>query len=319
MSRAHRRLTFGRLLYLCWYAPRSFCRKCLREGPLNLCLAWLGRRAMVRAACWLPAFSLAPPDAPKVFFLTGAQFWYQTAFCAFSLLVHAARPIRIVAVDDGTLTREQAEKLGRIFPGLQILWADESERRLEAHLPAARFPTLRRRRLVYPHLRKLMDVHAGNAGWRLVLDSDMLFHRRPDLLLDWLENPHEPLHMVDVEDAYGYSSGLMTELAGASIPQRLNVGLCGLRSDMIEWDRLEAWCRAMLEREGSHYLQEQAMVAMLTAGQPRAIAPPTEYIVKPSRAEVEHPTAALHHYVAETKAWYFRFGWQRLQCIAKRT
>jgi hypothetical protein len=118
--------------------------------------------------------------------------------------------------------------------------------------------------------------------------------------------------MAVVEDAYGYSPALMSELACAPIPSRVNVGVCGLRSDAINWDRLEGWCRDMLDKEGSHYLQEQALVAMMTAGLPRAVAPAGQYVVKPNRAETKRPTAALHHYVAETKAWYFRFGWRRI-------
>ncbi|HEV3439688.1 MAG TPA: glycosyl transferase, partial [Gemmata sp.] len=65
-----------------------------------------------------------------------------------------------------------------------------------------------------------------------------------------------------------------------------------------------------LKREGSHYLQEQALTAMLVADQSREEAPATEYVVRPTREETEQPTTILHHYVAESKAWYFRFGWR---------
>ncbi len=306
-----RRLGAGQLVYRGWHVPKTFLRKCAREGPLNLWLTASGRQAMERAAGTLPPTPVAPPDAPVVCFLTGRPFWYQTAFCAHSLLSHAGRPLRVVVFDDGTLSAEHADLLERILPGLKIVWAAETQQRLDESLPAVRFPTLRHRRLVYPHLRKLTDVHAGGTGWKLVLDSDMLFHHRPDFLIDWLEHPTQPCHMVDVEDAYGYSPELMTELAGAPIPERLNVGVCGLRSDAIDWDRLEAWCRNLLEREGSHYLQEQALTAMLLAGGPRAAAPAEQYVVRPSRSETEGPTAALHHYVAESKTWYFRFGWRK--------
>ncbi len=304
-------LTVGRIAYLAWHAPRGFVERCAREGLLNLYLAGRGARAMERAVLRLAPLRPAPSDAPAVYFLSGCRFWHQTAFCAYSLLTRADARLRIVVLDDGTLTGVQASTLQEVFPGLEVAWAAEIEQKLDQHLPTERYPTLRRRRLVYPHLRKLTDVHVGSAGWKLVLDSDMLFHSRPEFLLEWLARPQRPCHMVDVEDAYGYSPTLMTELAGAPIPSRLNVGMCGLQSDAIDWDCLEAWCRVLLEREGSHYLQEQALVAMLTAGSPRAVAPAERYIVKPSRAETEHPSAALHHYVAETKAWYFRFGWQQ--------
>ena len=235
-----RRLTVGRLLYLTWYAPYGFVKKCAQEGPLNLAFAAMGRRAMESAVRSLPSLQSAPTGAPRVFFLSGTRFWYQTAFCAYSLCAHAKVPIQIVIVDDGSLTGEQASQLYRIIPGVQIRWAKEVSSLLDLHLPIERFPTLRQRRIVYPHLRKLTDVHIEGAGWKLALDSDMLFYRRPEFLLEWLENPRRPLHLVDIEESYGYTLGLMKELVGAPIPQRVNVGACGLRSDTINWERLES-------------------------------------------------------------------------------
>jgi len=310
-------ISAGRLLYLGWHRPRAFLKKCGQQGPLNLWLAADGRRAMERAAYLLPSLDAAPPEAPAVFFLTGRRFWYQTAFCGHTLLSQAGKPLRVIAFDDGTLQADQAAQLRRIFCGLQLVSSAESDRKLDKYLPFEHFPSLRTRRLVYPHLRKLIDIHVAETGWKLVLDSDMLFFHRPGFLLDWLERPERPCHMTDIDDAYGYSNALMSELVNAPIPRRLNVGICGLNSETIDWNRLETWCNVMLHREGSHYLQEQAIVAMLMANQPRAVAPASEYVVQPSRAETKHPTAALHHYVAESKAWYFRFGWRK--CISPFT
>jgi len=71
-------------------------------------------------------------------------------------------------------------------------------------------------------------------------------------------------------------------------------------------------------REGMHYLMEQAIVAMLTAGKHCANAPAQTYIVAPNRAETERPTAALHHYTAESKAWYYRFAWRHIATLGEK-
>lgn len=306
-----RRLRLGRFAYLGWHAPRGFVRQCAREGPVNLWLSARGRRAMERAAVRLPSAAAGHrPPRLEVHFLTGRRFWYQTAFCAYSLLRHAGEPVRVVAVDDGTLDPAQAAALRRVLPHFDLVSRDATRDRLDRFLPAERYPALRAQRLVYPHIRKLTDVHAGQSGWRLVLDSDMLFHHRPAALLDWLAAPDRPCHMTDVENAYGYSPGLLARLAGAPVPDRVNVGACGLRSDAVDWDRLEYGCRVTLEEEGSHYLQEQALTAVLLAGRECAALPADEYVVRPDRAEARRPRAALHHYVAESKAWYFRDAWR---------
>ena len=312
-----RRFGLGRLAYWLYHAPRGFIKRCAVEGPLNLWLSARGQKAMERAAGSLPPTPTAGIDAPGVTFLTGAKFWYQTAFCAVSLLRTAGRPLGVEVLDDGTLTGAQANELTRVLPGVRIHPIAEVLQRLDEYLPADRYPSLRARRLVYPHLRKLTDVHAGHTGWRLVLDSDMLFHRRPDELLGWLASPDRPCHMLDVENAYGYSSNLLTELAGGPVPDRVNVGVCGLKSDDIDWNQLENWCSLTLEREGSHYLQEQALTALLVTGGDRLALSKSEYVVRPTATETKHPTVALHHYVAESKAWYFRFGWQLTEIRAR--
>jgi hypothetical protein len=89
------------------------------------------------------------------------------------------------------------------------------------------------------------------------------------------------------------------------------VGITGLASDSLDWDRLESWCRELTAAEGTSYYLEQALIAMLVAGQPSAVAPAADYIVLPDEAECRNPRAVLHHYVAGSKRWYFRETWRR--------
>jgi len=304
-----RQLGAGRLVYHAWHAPRGAITRLAKGGLINLTIAKLGRMAMERAALDLSPLPEPAEEAPEIFYLTGRRFVYQTVFCAVSLGRQAGHSFHFVAIDDGTLRDVDVALLRRILTGIRIIGSREVEGRLDTWLPATRFPELRRRRVAYPHLRKITDVHVGGGGWKLVLDSDMLFHGRPTFILDWLGAPDRPCHMLDVVDAYGYSPRLLRELAGSDLPSRLNVGICGLNSDNIDWDKLEYWCSELVAREGTHYLMEQAIVAMLTAGQPRAAAPERLYVVSPSRSEAERPTAILHHYTASSKAWYFRFAW----------
>jgi hypothetical protein len=40
------------------------------------------------------------------------------------------------------------------------------------------------------------------------------------------------------------------------------------------------------------------------------VAPARDYVTCPGRAETQAPTAVMHHYVAASKRWYFRYGWR---------
>src|SRR5262249_22576924 len=152
---------------------------------LNLTLARLGRLAMERAARNLGPLRDPTEDAPEIFYLSGHRFVYQTVFCAVSLSRQARRTFRFVAIDDGTLGDNDIRLLQRVHPRIRIVRAQEVEATLDRRLPSAQYPELRRRRLAYPQLRKLTAVHAGAGGWKLVLDSDMLFHGRPTFILNW--------------------------------------------------------------------------------------------------------------------------------------
>jgi hypothetical protein len=302
-------LSLGKIAYWSYYAPKGRLQKSLKRGLINQIADRRAKHQMEAAAHQLP--SLTPtPNPDRIYFLSGRQFWYQTCFCAYSMVMRSGVYFRPVIYDDGSLTEADAAAIRRIFPDAEIIAAAVTKAKLDQHLPSSQFPTLRSRRLEYFNLRKLTDIHINSQGWKLVLDSDMLFFRQPEFLLNWLASPQQPCYMVDVETAYGYSNELMCRLAGATIPDKINVGICGLQSESIDWEELEYWCKTMIESEGTHYYQEQAMAAMLIARQPSAIAPAQDYILMPSQAEAQTPQAVMHHYVANSKPWYFRYGWK---------
>jgi hypothetical protein len=306
-------LHLGPLVYQTYYAPKGFLQKCQRQGITNMAIDYWSCRQMEAAAYQLPRPNLdATKETYNIYFLSGRKFWYQTCFCAYSLAQQADINVRPIIYDDGTLEQHYLDAILQVFPNTEILLISEIEAQLEQSLPISRFPYLRERRISYPNLRKLTDIHAGSQGWKLVLDSDMLFFRFPTFLVDWLKSPQQPCCMVDMETAYGYSSELMCELAHHKIPERINVGICGLNSSAIDWEQLEFWCRTMIEQEGTHYYQEQALVAMLLAQQSSAIAPAIDYIVMPNYDEAIQPQAILHHYVSDSKPWYFRYGWKHI-------
>ena len=307
-------MTPGQLLLRFYHTPIGKMRDSLRHGgPFVVRETERQRREMEITAAAFPALPEFPGRPPVTLHLmTGRRFWYQTVFCLHSFAAAAQTTVRAEIYDDGSIDTNCTAQLTRLGPGVRIHYIGELRAKLDAHLPAARFPVLRERWLNYPNIRKLIDVHLGSVGWKLVIDSDLLFFRRPDFLLNWLAAPNRILHAVDCTESYGYSRPLLQELAGAPIPPLVNVGLCGLRSDALDWEELERWCATLHAREKTTYYLEQALVAMLAARAPCAIAPAADYVTLPSRAEVLIPRAVMHHYVDTAKRWYFRHGWRHI-------
>jgi hypothetical protein len=207
---------------------------------------------------------------------------------------------------------ETRAALSRVLPSADIVGHEQIEAVVDKELPRSRFPSLRDRRLRFPLLRKLVDVHVGRQGWRMFLDSDMLFFREPTAMLDWLRAPDVPCCMADIQYAYGYAEDVMSSLVGKPIPPRVNTGICGLKSDAIDWDRIEQWQRALQAVDGGNHLQEQAMTAMIMADGPHFAFPREDYLIMPSREEVLRPTAVMHHYVWQAKPLYFRYAWRHV-------
>lgn len=295
--------------------PKDEFQRMIRWGSRAyfLCDSWA--REMEEAALTLPA-PPSPTIAPMlpVWFLTGRRFWYQSAFCAWTLAKQSDRLIELNLIDDGTLEAWHVEVLRRLFPLGTTVTKESVRERIENHLPLSHFPILRQRWSDYVNIRKLTDIHAGSAGAKLVLDSDMLFFSRPDALLQWWDNHQtgefSPCLMTDCVESYGYSRTLMERLAGAPIPPLLNVGICGLKSEELDWEEIEFWCRSLLEAEGTSYYLEQALVAMLAARYALSVMPRKDYITFPTHDQVRRSEGILQHYVADSKPWYFGEAWK---------
>lgn len=305
-------MTLGRLLYLTWHRPIGLVRQSIREGgPVEQWLTARGRREMRRAAARLRA-PATNGEPLTVQFLTGAGYWEQTAFCAWSLARASGRPVVAHVLDDGSLRPSHFEAIRSACAAASLESAAEIEARLDAALPATEFPSLRRRREELPLMRKILDPHVGRSGWKLLLDSDLLFFRLPKLILHWFAQPF-PLCATDIQNAYGYSLQTLADLAGREVRERINTGILGLRSDDFDWEQMERWCHDLVRIGGPQYYQEQALVALFLAGREATQAAPIDdYVTWPRPPEALACRATMHHYVAESKCWYFRHNWKHV-------
>ena len=98
-------------------------------------------------------------------------------------------------------------------------------------------------------------------------------------------------------------------------PERVNTGLLGLQSEMIDWGRMEHWCRTLIEQHGPHYYQEQALVALLLAGRPHIAAPRrimSSLPEPPKRSIAGRSYTTMSPY---SKRWYFQQNWRRVLAV----
>jgi len=301
----------GRSLYQIWHRPVGAISSVFAAGgPWEVARNNRGRAEMIKTAADLPLLPSRDGPPLELHLLTGQRFWDMTAFCLWTFARHCDRPIAPKIYDDGTITEDVRAPLLRLFPATRFITQQETIARLDTHLPIGKYPVLRERWINYPNIRKLLDPHVGRKGWKLVLDSDLLFFREPTFLIHWLSNPDRPLHAVDYETSYGYTRPLMEQLAGAKVADLVNVGVTGLNGSQIDWDLLEHWCDTLIKKEKTSYYLEQALIAMMVAGDRCKVAPAADYITLPTLPEALECQSVMHHYVAHSKKWYFQHNWR---------
>lgn len=291
--------------------PKSELKKFGRFGGYyNYQQMMRGKRLMERQSSDLPPV-YSYKDGLPVYFLTGKNHLYQTLFCIQSLSKVSTQKFEFVLVDDGTFDAELMDRVNIQLPNAVIIDQAIIKKNLNLYLPEQHYPVLHQKRKVYPHIKKLTDIHtiAGN-DWKLVLDSDMLFWHEPLEIIEWLKNPHEFLYMIDCEESYGYSKPLMEELSGSKIPSLINVGAIGLNSNLINWKKTENWVEQLEKREGTSYYLEQALSAMLIGQTNSIVLNAGQYKVNPEKTMVHNRSGVLHHYVDLSKEHYYKTAWK---------
>lgn len=308
-----RRLGLGKAMYTLWFAPLARWRATRRIGGIRAQRAMNDAEVqMMQAAAQLStATGLSGPPL-IVYFLTGHRFWHQSAYCAWSLARSSGRPVQPHFFDDGSLTDSERAQLSAVFPLAVHHPRAQCLQRLQERLPQQDFPNLHLLWHTYPNIRKLIDPHLLGGNWKLVLDSDMLFFAKPVELLAWLHDPQQPVHMLDVMDAYGYPVASLEALSGARLPSRVNVGVTGLNSAALDFAELEAWCAQLIGAHGRHYFLEQALIAAWVGRSGAQALPASRYRLL-AGPDSRPGQACLDHYVADAKGVYFHQAWRLCQ------
>jgi len=316
MSNLHqisRRYGLGKLAYQLYFRPLSKLRDIRQAGGWAAHQRTRRGEAEMKRGCYRirPAqrFSSTPPLEP--FFLTGSHYWHQTFWCAYSLQQVSGRPVVPTLVDDGSLEEEHLSPFRANFPEVRLVSIKTTEENLDRVLPRKYFPGLRTWREKHPLLRKLTDVFLAREEGGILLDSDMLFFRKPEFLLDRFDRITRPCCMQDVHTAYGFSRGLLNALASGPIPEKANIGILGLPNHSLNPEELEKWLAHCIAREGRVYNLVQALCALHFSRAGVDVAPKSDYVVIDQSPRDWQPDAALYHFVAKAKPLYFQLAWKR--------
>ena len=256
----------------------------------------------------------------KINFLTGDRFIHQTLFCTYSffrfLTPDESSNFSVHYYSDGTLSAASIDILKTRFPNIRVIGFDETMTAVRNQLPKSSFPYLSKKIETHPLFKKLIYPHLNNIGLSTFFDSDMLFIKRPVEFLYWLFkvdiNKNQAFCIQDVSRSYGYSESEILKILPAPIQNDINSGMYTIYSEQIDFLFIENLVKEFEKNFGSQYYLEQLITAIiLEKTESLFVAPKTEYIVLPAYEQIKNEIGTLHHYVNESKEFYFKEGWKK--------
>lgn len=231
------------------FRPRAWLRRrptwlklqeARREGFGNV---W-NRRWHQRQILGTPPVRTRPgPDRVEVRALTWRRDWMNLLW-ALKSFYHFARVDYPLYIHDGGLLPEQFAKIRRHFPDAVLVPREQADVRVQEELARRGLTRSLEYRLKNPSTRKLWDFFAfSTADYLISIDSDIVFFRRPDLLLpDPGAEPACNLYNRDASDQwYSMTPDELEAAFGIRPRPRVNSGLSLVRRESIDFEAIERW------------------------------------------------------------------------------
>ena len=251
-------------------------------------------------------------DYPSVHVLTGQEQWVMTMWMLASFLLFTKRTWNIFVHDDGTLSDSAASTLLQTIDGCKLIprsTADATMRDvLSEHAECVAY------RSQHPLAVKCFDIPYFAPGDRFILlDSDVLFYRTPDKIIEWAENPkdHTTWFNRDCQEPSPISSTRCLKDFGFALWPQVNSGLCLISKEIIAHEKFEFWLQHPLIKQGNPWRKEQTLLALAASESNQGGILPPAYEVSLSPKAGDSCTA--RHYIGAVRNYFYSEGIRRLK------
>lgn len=272
-------------------------------------------RDLVSSVEALPAIPVGATADDEIHMLCGSSHVPMGRISLWSLLRWLPYEVAVYVHDDGTLTEEDKAAWRRSFPNLNIVSRADAETSRAAFFGDDRHPYLRefsRRHLYAP---KIIDFHLVGPGRRVImLDSDVLFFRRPDELIEVHRSVMETgrrifTHYKDPADHYIAPRKRIASVIGRITP-RFNAGMCLVpkfgEEEFRKAEEILGKLAAAFPDALTHLWVEQTLYAAMAAlYEPRRMS--SDYTVG-----ILEPNGVSTHYAGHFRELFFTEGLELL-------
>jgi hypothetical protein len=255
-----------------------------------------------------PIEEIGRDSAAEIHVLTREDDWLNLVWTLKSFYLVTDRRYPLCVHDDGTMSPEATAQLRAHFPGMRLIETGRSDEEVVAVLED--YPLCQVFRRQFKLARKVFDfIHYLDNERMLLIDSDVLFFKPPEVLLQRIEDPTYRCNSLnrDISTAYTVDAATVRDYLNIEMEERINSGLGLIHRDSMPFSRIED----LLTVPGviGHYWRiEQTLYALCGMLHGYEALPP-EYDVYRGPGLGNR---ASRHYVGEIRLLFYKEGIARL-------
>lgn len=183
-----------------------------------------------------PYFKCNPRAKTEVHTITGRDYHLFFYILAVKSLLRFYNDIAIVVHDDGSLTNKDTMLLENHIRGIKIIEKRIADKKIAGILK--RFPNSSKYRSSYFNSMQLFDyTFFSKTDKILSLDSDTLFLRKPNQLIEWISNDKKEIIWCYEQKALGQEE-FLSEIK-CDFPPHVNIGLLCFYKQIIDLEKIE--------------------------------------------------------------------------------
>jgi hypothetical protein len=272
---------------------------------------WHDRVVSRRILAWRNPYADQPHEEIPVHVLTGSDDWLMACWMLASWFHFTRRNWRLFIHDDGRLPTEAREAFVKMVPGVRGVSAVDADHTVLDALSG--HAACREYRLAHPMARKIFDVPILTRADRfIILDSDLLFFRKPEAILRWCaDGAGQCWFNRNLTGTMPISRSQVREKLGIDVWHRVSSGLCLIDREAIDFDLCERALRETTLMEKRISQVEQALFAICASAKGRGGVLPDEY--EASKAPNASPGAVARHYAGSVRQRFYADGMARVK------
>lgn len=291
-----------------YYHFRQTMRHGMVTGPR---LAWY--RDVVRPRI-LRTAPIATTDDPaaEAHVLTTRHDWLNLIWTLKSFYANSPVRYRLCIHEDGDVPPEGLDALAKHFPQARIIRRAQADAAVLPRLEAT-FPRCHALRTTNKLALKVFDfAHYLEADRMILLDSDLIFFRAPQVLLDRVADPNYLLNTLnrDLSSAYTVEPADVQARLGFHLHERINSGFGLLHRPSLDFQHFEEF----LDLPGivGHFWRIEQTLLALASSRHGYEHLPEDYDVDITRTQTAQSPQPMRHYIGRIRHLMFLEGMRLL-------